>query len=56
VEQYTVFDANLAYQFPGLRGATVSVTGTNLFNNVRREFVGAPEIGRLIMAQLSFDF
>lgn len=56
VESYTVFDANLAYQLPGMTGTTFSVTGSNLFNNVRREFVGAPEIGRLIMAQLSFDF
>ena len=56
VEQYAVFDANISYRLPDFEGATFGLTATNIFNNVRREFVGAPEIGRLLMAQLSFEF
>jgi iron complex outermembrane receptor protein len=56
VPEYTVFDANVAYQLPWATGATVSVTGTNIFDNMRREFVGAPEIGRLVMVRLQYAF
>jgi iron complex outermembrane receptor protein len=56
VPEYTVFDANLAYQLPWATGATVSVTGTNIFDNMRREFVGAPEIGRMVIVRLQYAF
>jgi len=56
VESYGVFDANIGYQLPFAPQATVTLTATNLFDNMRREFVGSPEIGRLIMARLSYEF
>jgi len=56
VEEYTVFDANIGYQLPFAPEATVTLTATNLFDNQRREFVGAPEIGRLLLARLTYEF
>jgi iron complex outermembrane receptor protein len=56
VESYTVFDANIGYQLPFAPQATVTLTGTNIFDNVRQEFVGAPEIGRLLLARLTWAF
>lgn len=56
VEQYIVFDVNagrgLEKVIPGLR---LDVAVNNLFNYKHREFVGAPKIGRLALAQLSFS-
>lgn len=56
IEGYAVFDANVSYQLPWAPGATVTLTGTNLFDNVHRESVGAPEIGRLLMLRLAYEF
>lgn len=56
VDAYTVVDANVSYQLPWLPDATVGVTATNLFDNMHREFVGAPEIGRLILTRLQVAF
>ncbi|MCA9738604.1 MAG: TonB-dependent receptor [Gemmatimonadota bacterium] len=56
LDAYTVVDANVSYQLPWLPDATVGVTATNLFDNMHREFVGAPEIGRLILTRLQVAF
>jgi iron complex outermembrane receptor protein len=56
VDSYTVFDANVAYRVPALAGATLSLTANNVFNNLHREFIGAPELGRLLMLRLQYDF
>lgn len=56
IEGYAVFDANVSYQLPWAPGATVTLTGTNLFDNIHRESVGAPEIGRLLMLRLAYEF
>ncbi len=56
VDSYTVFDANLAYRVPALAGATLSLTANNVFNNLHREFIGAPELGRLLMLRLQYGF
>lgn len=56
IDAYTSFDANVSYQLPWAPGATVTVTGTNIFDNVHRESVGAPEIGRLLMVRLAYEF
>jgi outer membrane receptor for ferrienterochelin and colicins len=56
VNAYSVLDANGAYRPAGLPGVTVSVTGTNLLNRLHREFVGAPELGRLLLIRLQYDF
>jgi len=56
VNAYSVVDANVAYRFSGIGGATVSLTGSNLLNRLHREFIGAPELGRLLMLRLQYDF
>jgi iron complex outermembrane receptor protein len=56
VESYTLLDANIDFAMPGMRGTQLSITGNNLLNNLHREFVGVPEIGRLILTQLRYTF
>ena len=56
VESYTSIDMNLGYRLPMARSATITFTATNLFNNVHQEFIGAPAIGRLFLARLSYEF
>lgn len=56
VDGYGVFDANVAYRLNALPGATLSVTATNLFDDVHREFVGAPALGRLVLVRLQYTF
>ncbi len=67
VEGYGVFDANLAYRLPWVHGATAAVTGSNLlgwhyeegervWDPKHREFVGAPELGPLVMFRLQYEF
>lgn len=56
VDGYGVFDANAAYRLPQLPGATLSLTATNLFDNVHQEFVGAPALGRLLLVRLQYEF
>ncbi len=56
VESYTVFDANVGYQLPFAPQAAVTLTATNLFDNMHQEFVGAPELGRLLLLRLTYEF
>lgn len=55
VDSYLLLDVRLGYDFsaiPGLRG---NLTIKNVLNNEHREFVGAPELGRLIMGRLTYS-
>jgi outer membrane receptor for ferrienterochelin and colicins len=54
VESYALADAGLTYRVPGLQGLMLSVDAQNLFNNQHREFVGAPVIGRFVIAQAQY--
>lgn len=56
VESYTVVDASVAYRFPFAQNTIFSVNVQNLLGNKHREFVGAPELGRLILSQLQVTF
>jgi len=56
VNSFTVFDANVAYKLPFASGATVSLTVNNVFNDLHREFIGAPRMGRIALARLQYDF
>ncbi|MEJ2540974.1 MAG: TonB-dependent receptor [Gemmatimonadota bacterium] len=56
VEAYTVVDASLNYKLPWIQGASVGITATNLLDNVHQEFVGAPFMGRLVLAQMTYEF
>ncbi|HSG50135.1 MAG TPA: TonB-dependent receptor [Longimicrobiales bacterium] len=56
VDSYTAVDANIAYRLPWAPGATVGLTATNIFDDVHREFVGAPMVGRMLLARLQYEF
>ena len=56
VQTYNLLDAGLTFRPQLLRGALVSVFGTNLLNHKHTEFVGGGEIGRLIMTRLQASF
>jgi len=56
VEGYTVLDAQVRFPVPGLPRAEAALTGTNLLDDRHQEFIGAPEIGRLVVASLTYAF
>ena len=53
VESHTVVDLSAAYEFSRI---TFSVEASNLLNSEYQAFVGAPMIGRLVMAGLAVRF
>ncbi len=56
VEGYTVVDINAIYQLPFYPGASVGLSVNNLFGDEHREFIGAPELGRLVLGRLRVEF
>lgn len=48
VDAYALMDANISYSLPFSRSTEIAVSGTNLFDHRHREFVGAPQLGRLV--------
>ena len=56
VESYSVVDASVAYRFPFAQNTVLSVNVQNLLGDKHREFIGAPEPGRLILSQLQVTF
>ncbi len=56
VQTYFVSDANLAYNLPFASGTRFSLSALNLFDQKHREFVGAPILGRLVLAKLTQTF
>ena len=56
VQGYEVIDASIGYELPFRRGTRLSVTANNVLNNVHREFIGAPEVGRLLLLRVQYDF
>lgn len=56
VDAYRVLDGSVRMEVPGWSGTSVTLTGTNILDNKHREFVGAPDIGRLLLLQLRREF
>ena len=56
VEAYTVVDVNAGYRLPIDYDLLLTLNVSNALNNEHREFVGAPEIGRLAILQLGASF
>jgi iron complex outermembrane receptor protein len=56
VQTYFVSDANLAYVLPFSANTRVLLTALNVFDNQHREFVGAPVLGRLMLAKVTQSF
>jgi len=56
VDEYGVVDVRLGASVPGLRGVDVSLDALNVLDNRHQEFVGAPEIGRLLIGRVRATF
>lgn len=56
VNGYTLVDASLGYRFKRLPNVTAVLTASNLLGSLHRPMIGAPEIGRLTMLRLRYDF
>ena len=56
VSTYALLDGSFDVSVPQVSNLQFTVTGTNLLNKMHREFIGVPEIGRLIMTQLRYTF
>ena len=52
INPYALVDCGLGYRVPGLGSATISARAENLFDMRHQEFLGSPEIGRLLLVQL----
>lgn len=56
VKHSNLVDLTLGYDLPWVTGLKLDVSATNIFDNRTQYFVGAPEIGRLVMARLGYTF
>jgi iron complex outermembrane receptor protein len=52
VDAYTLMDANVSYALPFSPGTDASLSATNLFDDKHREFIGAPEMGRMVVFRI----
>ena len=56
VDSYFLLDARLGYEFANsIPGLSANLTAKNLLNNEHREFVGAPELGVMLMGRLTYE-
>ncbi|HMI31732.1 MAG TPA: TonB-dependent receptor, partial [Candidatus Limnocylindrales bacterium] len=55
VNSYALVDCGVAYRLRGWGGSTISARAENLFDRRHQEFLGSPEIGRLLLVQLRAD-
>ena len=56
IDAYAVVDASVRFDLPGWAGTSIGLTGSNILNHRHTEFVGAPDIGRLLLLQLKREF
>ncbi len=56
VDAFGVVDAGVGWRMPGFRDLWLQVDVQNLFDNSYQTFVGAPELGRLILARARWDY
>jgi outer membrane receptor for ferrienterochelin and colicins len=56
VGTYVLADASVAYRFPFAQNTILSLNVQNVFDDRHQEFIGAPELGRLILTQLQVTF
>ncbi len=56
VESYTLVDLNLSWRVPGFEGATAQLAIQNLLDTAYRSFPGVPEVGRIGLIRLRYEF
>ena len=55
VESYLILDADLGYRLPWIPTVSLRLSAANLLDNHHQEFVGAPAIGRLVIARVRVE-
>ncbi len=55
VDAYHVLDLTTGYQLPFQPKTRLELTVYNALNNLHREFVGAPELGRLALVRVKYE-
>jgi iron complex outermembrane receptor protein len=55
VPGYATVDGGLAYRLPSHERLLVTVNGQNLLGKIHREFIGAPMLGRMVVAQVQYS-
>jgi hypothetical protein len=56
VKAFTTADVELGIALPGVRDARFTVTVQNVADERHAEFVGAPVLGRLVLARVQTRF
>ncbi|MCE2397420.1 MAG: TonB-dependent receptor [Gemmatimonadetes bacterium] len=56
VKAYQVVDASLSYDLPFQPGTRLTLTANNIGNYEHQEFVGAPQVGRLLIVRVRHEF
>lgn len=51
-----MLDLNVSYRLRQFSGASIGLAATNLLDEKARTFVGVPEIGRLVITRLQYEF
>ncbi len=56
IDSYAVLDVNVSYRLPLDYATRLTLNISNALDNEHREFIGAPEIGRMSFLQLGLSF
>jgi outer membrane receptor for ferrienterochelin and colicins len=56
VESVTLFDLTVGYRVPNLPGTSVQLSVTNLTDNAFQSFPGTPQVGRMALLRLRYEF
>jgi iron complex outermembrane receptor protein len=56
VDSFGVLDAGFGWRLPGFDDVTLQLDVQNVFDNRYQTFVGAPELGRFIIARVRWDY
>jgi outer membrane receptor for ferrienterochelin and colicins len=56
VSSYTLLDLNVGYSLPQFRGATVQLSVQNLLDESYQSFPGVPNVGRMALLRLRYEF
>ncbi len=56
VESHFLIDGSVGYRLPWLSGASVQLSVQNAFDTAYRSFAGVPEIGRMALLRLRYEF
>ncbi len=56
VEDSALFDATISYRLPNVQGASLHLTVQNLTDRAFQSFPGTPEVGRMALLRLRYQF